>query len=108
MFVKTQGTNCSWGVNVGVIKPGDITIAGGRTEDGEIQFFATNAEITEDEIENEFFGTPGVLRLDNLQKKLKILNDNGFRHHAIITSGHHYAVVKEALTKYLGWKEIEL
>ena len=108
MFVKTQGTNCSWGVNVGVVKPGDITIAGGRTEDGEIQFFAANAEITDDEIENEFFGTPGVLRLDNLQKKLKILNENGFRHHAIITAGHHYAVVKEALTKYLGWKEIEL
>ena len=31
MFTKTQGINCSWGVNVGKIKPGTITICGMRT-----------------------------------------------------------------------------
>ncbi len=108
MFVKTQGENCSWGVNVSSIKPGDITVAGCRTENGEIQFYAADAEITDDVVENEFFGTPGVLKIDNLQPKLKTLLDNGFRHHALITTGHHYDIVHEALTKYLGYKEIKL
>ena len=108
MFVKTQGENCSWGVNVGNIKPGDITIAGCRTEDGEIKYFSFDAKISEDKIEKEFFGACGVLETENLQNKLLALLENGFRHHSLITTGHHYEIVKEALNKYLGYKEIKL
>lgn len=108
MFVKTQGENCSWGVNVANIKPGDITIAGCRTEDGEIRYFSFDAKISEDKIEKEFFGACGVLETENLQNKLLALLENGFRHHSLITTGHHYEIVKEALNKYLGYKEIKL
>ena len=108
MFTKTQGENCSWGVNVTKIKPGDITIAGCRTENGEIQYFSFDAKITEDTVDEGFFGTYGVLEKENLQSKLGILLENGFRHHALITNGHHYEIVKEALNKYLGYKEIKL
>lgn len=108
MFVKTQGDNCSWGLNVGRIKPGKITLAGGRTENGEFQYYVEEAEVTEDEIEDGYFGTPGVMKLAGLQDKLTRLAEAGFRHHAIITRGHHARAVTEALSKYLGYRRIVL
>lgn len=108
MFTKTQGENCSWGVNVGHIKPGVITISGARTENGEVHYFVERAEITDDPIEEGFFGTPGVVKMENLQDKLFSMQNEGFRHHAIITPGDHVREVEEALSKYLGYKRIRL
>lgn len=108
MFTKTQGENCSWGVNVGHIKPGVITISGARTENGEVHYFVERAEITDDPIEAGFFGTPGVVKMDALQDKLYSMQNEGFRHHAIITPGDHVREVEEALSKYLGYTRIKL
>ena len=108
MFTKTQGENCSWGVNVGHIKPGEITIAGGRTENGEVHYFVEKAVVTEDPIEEGYFGTPGVIRMENLQDKLFSMQEEGFRHHAIITPGDHVRQIEEALSKYLGYRRIKL
>ena len=108
MFTKTQGENCSWGVNVGHIKPGEITIAGGRTENGEVRYFVEKAVITDDPIETGYFGTPGVMRMEGLQDKLFTMQEEGFRHHAIITSGDHVRQIEEALSKYLGYRRIKL
>lgn len=108
MFTKTQGENCSWGVNVGHIRPGVITIAGARTENGEVRYFVERAEITEDPIEEGFFGTPGVVKMENLQDKLFSMQEEGFRHHAIITAGDHVREVEEALSKYLGYRRVKL
>ena len=108
MFTKTQGENCSWGVNVGHIKPGEITIAGGRTENGEVRYFVEKAVITDDPIEAGYFGTPGVMRMEDLQDKLFSMQEEGFRHHAIITPGDHVRQVEEALSKYLGYRRVKL
>lgn len=108
MFTKTQGENCSWGVNVGHIKPGEITIAGGRTEAGEVHYFVERAVVTSDPIEEGFFGTPGVISMERLQDKLLSMQEEGFRHHAIITPGDHVREIEEALSKYLGYKRIKL
>ena len=108
MFTKTQGENCSWGVNVGHIKPGEITIAGGRTENGEVRYFVEKAVITDDPIEDGYFGTPGVMSMEGLQDKLFSMQEEGFRHHAIITPGDHVRQVEEALSKYLGYRRIRL
>lgn len=108
MFVKTQGENCSWGLNVGRVRPGAITLGGLRTEGGEVQYYVEEAEITEDRVEPGFFGTPGVMRLPGLQEKLMHISEAGFRHHAIITRGHHMRAVYEGLTKYLGYRRIAL
>jgi L-fucose isomerase-like protein len=108
MFVKTQGTDCSWGVNVGHIKPGEITISGMRTENGQVRYYVECAQITEDPVEPEFFGTSGVIRLEGLQDKLWSMANEGFRHHTIITPGNHVRAVTEALSKYLGYVRIEL
>ena len=108
MFTKTQGLNCSWGVNVGKIKPCTITICGMRTENGEARYFVEKAEVTNIELDREFFGTYGVIELPGLQKKLRCMSEEGFRHHAIITEGDWCEALREALTKYLGYTEVKL
>ena len=108
MFTKTQGENCSWGVNVGRIKPGTITICGMRTENGEVRYFVEKAEVLDSKVDEGFFGTYGVVQLEGLQTKLRHMAEEGFRHHAIITAGDQTRRVREALSKYLGYTEIEL
>lgn len=108
MFVKTQGENCSWGLNVGRIKPGKITIGGLRTDEGETRYFVEEAEITSDPVEDGFFGTAGVMKLEGLQEKLMHMGEEGFRHHALITRGWHRRAIVEGLSKYLGYRRVLL
>lgn len=108
MFVKTQGKNCSWGVNVGRIKPGVVTICGMRTEDGQVRYFLEKAEVVDVPVDEEFFGTCGVVQLDGLQTKLRRMAEEGFRHHAIIAIGDHTRAIRDAFNKYLGYTEITL
>ena len=108
MFTKTQGCNCSWGVNVGRIKPGVITVCGMRTENGEARYFVEKAEVLDTEVDRGFFGTYGVVEIPDLQRKLIHMGDEGFRHHAIITQGDHTKAMREALSKYLGYTEVKL
>ena len=108
MFTKTQGENCSWGVNVGRIKPGTITICGMRTENGQVRYFVEKAEVLDVTVDEGFFGTYGVIQIPGLQTKLRHMAEEGFRHHAIITAGDHTRSLREALSKYLGYTEIAL
>ena len=108
MFTKTQGENCSWGVNVGRIKPGTITVCGMRTENGEVRYFVEKADVLDEKVDEGFFGTYGVVEIPELQKKLKHMCEAGFRHHAIITEGDQTKRIREALSKYLGYTEIVL
>ena len=108
MFTKTQGVNCSWGVNVGKIKPGTVTICGMRTENGEARYFVEKAKVTDIELDRAFFGTYGVVEMPDLQKKLRAMSEEGFRHHVIITEGDFCDALREALSKYLGYTEIKL
>lgn len=108
MFTKTQGENCSWGVNVGRIKPGEITICGMRTENGQVRYFVEKAEVLDVKVDEGFFGTYGVTQISGLQTKLRHMAEEGFRHHAIITAGDQTRRIREALTKYLGYTEVVL
>jgi L-fucose isomerase-like protein len=108
MFVKNAGPNCSWGLNVGHIRPGEITFAGGRTDNGQCQFYMSTGEVTDDPIEAAFFGTPGVMRSDDLQKKMQNICYAGFRHHTTITFGNWENAMNEALVKYLGYTRIDI
>ena len=108
MFTKTQGLNCSWGVNVGKIKPCTVTVCGMRTEDGEVRYFVERAKVLDTELDRAFFGTYGVVEIPELQSKLKHMSEEGFRHHAIITEGDWCQPLREALSKYLGYTEVKL
>ena len=87
---------------------GQITYAGGRTENGEMQFYVDEGRITDDPIEAAFFGTGGVLQAANLQQKMHNIAMAGFRHHALITPGNVANVLREAFVKYLGYREIPM
>ena len=108
MFVKTQGCNCSWGVNVGRMKPTTVTVCGMRTENGETRYFVELAEVKDIELDRAFFGTYGVVEIPNLQTKLIHMGEEGFRHHVLVTEGDHIKAMREALSKYLGYTEIKL
>ena len=108
MFVKTQGCNCSWGVNVGRMKPATVTLCGMRTENGETRYFVERAEVKDIELDRAFFGTYGVIEIPGLQEKLIPMGEEGFRHHVLVTEGDHVKAMREALSKYLGYTEIKL
>ena len=108
MFTKTQGVNCSWGVNVGRIKPCTVTLCGMRTEDGEVRYFVERAEVTDITLDRAFFGTYGVIEVPELQTKLRRMSEEGFRHHVTITEGDWCEALREALSKYLGYTEVKL
>lgn len=108
MFTKTQGCNCSWGVNEGRMKPASVTLCGMRTENGETRYFVEAVEVLDIELDRAFFGTYGVVGIPDLQKKLIHMGEEGFRHHVLVTEGDHTKAVREALSKYLGYTEIKL
>lgn len=106
MLDKSYGPDCSWGLNVGKMKTGAVTYSGMRTENGKLQFFVDEGCITDDPVEKEFFGVPGVLQTENLQNKLYTIGMAGFHHHAAIVCGNVAQAVTEAFTKYLGYQHI--
>jgi L-fucose isomerase-like protein len=100
--------NNTVGCYVGNIAPNDITYACCKTENGKITFCFGEGEITDDPIDNKFFGAKGVARILGLQQKLIIMGRIGFRHHVAMGKGHFENVLREAFTYYLGYDIIEL
>ena len=108
MFDKTD-PGSGWGCNEGRIKAMPITISNCQTKDGKILIYADEAKITDDPIEDGFFGAAGVAEVPDLQNKLIRLARGGFKHHTAICDGHVKDILKEAFTTYLhyDWVEIE-
>lgn len=108
MLSKGKAEKCSWGLNVGKVKTGEITLCGMRATNGEFAFFSDKATITSDPVDKEFFGVYGVMETPDLQNKLKKIANGGFHHHAVITKTDVVDAVNEALTKYLGYTHIDI
>lgn len=108
MLSKSYGQGCSWGLNVGKMKLGEYTYASMRTEDGELYFYVDKGEVVDLPVEAEFFGLSGVFQVEDLQDKLQIISEAGFRHHVTVTTGDVVDVLNEAFTKYLGYQRVEL
>ena len=107
MFDKLD-PGCGWGCNEGRIKPMPITISNCQTKDGKIVIYASEAEFTDDPIEDGFFGCAGVAEVPDLQNKLIKLARGGFKHHTSIGSGHVKEILKEAFTTYLNYDWVEI
>ena len=104
MFEKTWGAGCSWGVNVGRLKPGPITYASMKIEKGQPEFFVGEAEITHDPVEKAFFGSWGVTEFEDLEEVMMYVLRNDYHHHVSYTYGNEKEIIKEALEVYLGYK----
>lgn len=108
MFAKGGGAGCGWGSHEGRIKPGAMTFASCKTEDGKIFYYSGEGRFTGEEIEPAFFGCGGVCEIPDLQKKLITIGRNGFKHHTSATFGTYDDVVNEAFQTYLGYDKINL
>lgn len=99
---------CCYGSNEGRLAGGGITYCSAITENGEFKVYIGEGKITEDAIDNRFFGSAGVVQIDSLQKKMIGIGKNGFRHHMVFTQGLYEAPMREAFVNYLGYKMIEI
>jgi len=107
MFAKGD-PGSGWGTNEGRIRAFPMTFANCMTEDGKLKVYAAEARMTDDEIEDGFFGCGGVAEIPDLQNKLIKLARNGFKHHTTVGVGHMQAILSEAFTTYLGYEMIEI
>ncbi|MFA5866312.1 MAG: hypothetical protein WC975_16695, partial [Phycisphaerae bacterium] len=98
------GKGCSYGCNVGRIRPMPITFGSLATQDGQINCYIGQGEFTADPIPADFFGCAGVSKIDHLQDVLLHIGRTGHRHHVSVSEGHVTAPLAEALGSYLGFQ----
>lgn len=108
LLVPALGEGCSWGCNVGRIKPMEMTYCGMKTMNGKLQFYIGEGKITDDIISGSFFGCAGVAEIENLQGVLQTIGTAGHRHHTVIVEGHVANAVQEALENYIGAEVVRL
>ena len=109
MFAKGD-PGSGWGTNEGRIRPFPMTFANCQTKDGKLVVYASDAEFTDDRIEDGYFGCAGVAKIPDLQNKLIRLARGGFKHHTSVGVGHQKEILKEAFTTYLhyDWVDIDI
>lgn len=108
LLVSALGAGCSWGCNVGRIKPMEMTFCGMKTMNGKLQFYLGEGRITDDPIPDDFFGCAGVAEITDLQDVLQAIGKKGHRHHTVIAEGHVADAVQEALESYIGAEVLRL
>ena len=107
MIAKTA-PGCGWGANEGRIRPFDMTFSNCRMENGKIYIYMSDAEFTDDVIEDGYFGCGGVAHISNLETKLNRLARNGFKHHTTVGVGHMKKILEEAFRYYLHYEIVEI
>jgi L-fucose isomerase-like protein len=103
ILANAVGEGCSFGCNIGRIRPGAFTYGDMLTARGELNFYLGQGEFTPDPIPDVFFGCAGVARIENMQDHLMTIGYAGHRHHTSVTPGHIARPIAEAFTKYLGY-----
>lgn len=94
-----------WGCNQGRVKAAPMTYLSTKTEGGRLVYFVGEGRITEDPIEEGFFGCAGVAEIPRLQKLLLGICRQGYRHHVSITLAHVQDAIREAFGTYLGYED---
>lgn len=102
MFAKALGPGCGFGCNVGRIAPMPMSFASAKTENGRVQFYVGEGQMTPDPIPPEFFGCAGVAHINGLPGVLRHVGEYAYRHHVSITRGHVAGAVAQALERYCG------
>ena len=97
-----------WGTNEGRIRPFKTTISNCLTVDGKIKIYASEAEFTDDPIEDAYFGCAGVCQIPNMEDTMIRLARGGFKHHTCVGVGHMKDILKEAFTTYLGYEWVDI
>ncbi len=103
IIAGSVGKDKTWGTVYGRVKADPFTYLRVSTDDlnGKIMAYVGEGTFTNDPVDT--FGGYGVVEVPNLQKLLAYICDNGFEHHVAVNLSLVGDIVKEALTKYLGW-----
>lgn len=107
MFAKGD-PGSGWGTNEGRIRPFQTTLSNCLTVDGRIKIYASEAEFTDDPIEEAYFGCAGVCEIPDMEEKLIRLARGGFKHHTCVGVGHMKEILKEAFVTYLGYDWVDI
>ena len=107
MFDKTD-PGSGWGSNEGRIQSYDMTFSNCQTKDGKLIVYLGEGKMTDDPVEQGYFGCAGVAEIHDLQNKLIRLAKGGFKHHTSIGVGHLKSVLAEAFTTYLHYDLIDI
>ena len=104
IIAGTVGIQNTYGTCVGQVKAGPMSFARFSTNDreGTIDGYVGAGEFTEDPLTT--FGGAGVVRIPNLQNLLRYICENGFEHHVAANLSTVAPAVKEATSRYLGWR----
>lgn len=108
ILAKAIGAGCSFGCNVGFIRPMDFTFASTITKDGKMNFYSGEGTFTDAPLGEGYFGCAGAAHIPGLQKKLRAIGYGGFRHHVCATPGNWKRALDEALTRYLKYQITEI
>ena len=103
ILMNAVGKGCSYGCNVGRIKPTPFTFSSMMTDCGRVKFYVGEGKFTDDKIAPDFFGCAGVCDIPGLQDVLLHIGRNGHRHHVSVTPSVVTDPLKEALGYYLGY-----
>ncbi len=103
IIAGTVGKDNTYGTIVGRLKPMPITYLRISTDDinGKIRAYVGEGELTKDPLKT--FGGYGVVKINNFQKLLRHICENGFEHHVAVNPSGVAQGINEALSKYLGW-----
>ena len=103
IIAGTVGKENTFGTCVGLIKPEKMTFARFSTDDtaGKMRGYVGQGRFTEDPLNT--FGGAGVVGIEQMQKLLHYICENGFEHHVAANLSTVAPAVYEATTRYLGW-----
>ena len=104
IIAGTVGKENTYGTIVGRIKAVPFSYLRVSTDDaaGRVRAYIGEGELTGDPLKT--FGGYGVVKIQNFQKLLRYICENGFEHHVAVNPTRISLGVKEALSKYLGWE----
>jgi len=100
---ETIGREKCFGAIKGHVVKGPLTYFRISTDDtkGKIKSYLGQGEFTDDEFNMD--GGIAVCKIQNLQKLMKHLCQEGFEHHVAMVRGSWATVIDEAVSKYLSW-----
>jgi len=103
IIAGSVGKENTFGTCVGQVKSGAMSFVRFSTDDtgGKIRGYSGGGRFTDDPLHT--FGGAGVVEIQELQKLLRYICENGFEHHVAANFSSVAPVVHEATTRYLGW-----
>jgi L-fucose isomerase-like protein len=103
IIAGTVGKENTYGTCVGLVKASPMSFARFSTNDvaGRIEGYVGQGQFTDDPLDT--FGGAGVVKIDNLQKLLRYICENGFEHHVAANMSTVAGAVQEATSRYLNW-----